>query len=120
MKTYIVTIGREINGPWEGMRVGRSRGVWLLHEEDWQAFQQRTLHLLVGYGAVVFAGKGRGVNSITGQAGEESACFIMVPNGDALGVGPDLDADLAALATAYGQLEIGLTLGDYAPVKAGE
>ena len=118
MASIIVTIGREINGPFEGTRIGKARGVWMLHEEDWAAFRERVLHALTEYGTVVFGGKGYGVNPYDKDSQEESACFIMVepeewvPSDDR-----HLRAKLAAIGKEYGQLEIGWTLGCYEPVK---
>lgn len=118
MASIIITIGREINGPFEGARVGKARGVWMLHEEDWQAFRERVLHTLTQFGTVVFAGKGHGRNPFDKDSQEESACFIMVESDQWV---PStewrLRASLATIGKAYGQLEIGYTVGDYKPVK---
>lgn len=118
MASIIITIGREINGPFEGTRVGKARGVWMLHEEDWQAFRERVLHALTEYGTVVFAGKGHGINPFDKDSQEESACFIVVePEVWVPSAENRLHARLAEIGKEYGQLEIGWTLGSYDPVK---
>lgn len=118
MASIIITIGREINGPFEGTRIGKARGVWMLHEEDWQAFRERVLHALTEYGTVVFAGKGHGRNPFDRDSQEESACFIMVePEEWVWSDGEGLRASLATIGKEYGQIEIGYTVGDYKPVK---
>jgi len=115
----MASIGREINGPYDGTRVGTSRDVWQLHEEDWQAFRERVLHTLTPYGRVVFAGRGLGVNPFDRDSEEESACFILVTNP----VGnfesarrTSIRSDLLAIGREYGQLEIGYTVGEYRPI----
>lgn len=118
MASIIVTIGREINGPYEGTRIGKARGVWQLHEEDWQAFRERVLYILTQYGDVVFAGKGYGVNPYDKDSQEESACFIVVePEEWVWSDEEGFRESLATIGKEYGQLEIGYTIGHYEPVK---
>lgn len=123
MASVIVTIGREINrADYEGTRVGKSRGVWQLHEEDWQAFRERVLHTLTQYGQVVFAGKGFGVNPYDKDSQEESACFVMVPKQRGMHYSDTImmRAELARMGREYGQLEVGYTVGEYNGILTGE
>lgn len=117
MRTITLGFGREVNGPYNGHKIGHARGVWLLDLDAWLQLQAEVINLAREYGAILFAGTGYGLNTVTGKADEPG--FVVVvdysngaheTNGERMGI-DTLQRRALVIAQSYGQLEFAFTDG---------